>query len=170
MEDYITKPIKVEALQSALKRCFQEVQTPESSQTESRYEAVQQPEAIAQSEQRDLVDLKVIAQLAEQMQIDKNSDMLYEIIDDFICNTSQMLLDMRSEIASQDAETLQRTAHNLKSNCRTFGIVRMSEISLSLEKTVTEASPEYDRQIVAQLEAEFDRVRQFLQDSKWGIN
>ncbi|MBO1346567.1 MAG: response regulator [Hormoscilla sp. GUM202] len=37
MEDYITKPIKVEALQSALKRCFQEVQTPESSQTESRY-------------------------------------------------------------------------------------------------------------------------------------
>jgi len=169
MEDYISKPIKVEALQSALKRCFQEVQTPSESQTESPYEAIPEPEAIAQSAIAELVDLKVIAQLAEQMQIDINSDMLYEIIDDFIGNTPPMFWAMREAIASGDAKTLQRTAHNLKSNCRTFGIVCMSDISLSLEKKATSESPEYHHQMVDKLEAEFVRVRQFWQESKWGI-
>ncbi|MGK7900083.1 MAG: response regulator [Hormoscilla sp.] len=170
MEDYITKPIKVEALQSALKRCFQEVPTPSESQTESRHEAVQQPEAIAQSDIAELLDLKVIAQLAEQMQIDRNSGLLYEIIDDMIDNTPQMFLDMRTAIASGDSRTLQRLAHNLKSNCRTFGIVSMIDLSLSLEEKATSGSPESNKQIVDRLEAEFVGVQQFWQESKWGLN
>lgn len=148
MEDYISKPIKVEALQSALKRCFEEVQTPS---------------------QMDLVDLKVITQLAAQMQIEVNSDQLYELIDDYIKETPSIFATMRSAIASQDPRTLQRMAHNLKSNSRTFGILGMSELSLSLERTATSASPEDSQQIVEQLEAEFDRVQHFWQESKWGI-
>ncbi len=167
MEDYISKPIKAEALQSVLKRCFKEVQSPSSDQTGSRDGAVPQQEVMIQELSMDLVDMKAIAQLAAQMQIDINSDMLYEIIYDFICDTPPMFGTMRSAIASGDSRTLQRIAHNLKSNCRTFSIGRMSELSLSLEKTATSESPEYHKQIVAQLEAEFVRVQQFWQDSKW---
>jgi len=61
------------------------------------------------------------------------ADFMPELIDTFLEDAPRMLDDLRRALAAGDVETFRRTAHSLKSNCRTFGALDLAELARELE-------------------------------------
>jgi HPt (histidine-containing phosphotransfer) domain-containing protein len=59
---------------------------------------------------------------------------LAEMIDTFLTEGPALLAEMESAVAAGDAPTLRRAAHTLKSNGRTFGALRLGDISQQIEE------------------------------------
>ena len=71
---------------------------------------------------------------------------------------------MRDAVASEDAETLERSAHSLKSSSATLGALELAELCKELEQIGREAATDRAAEVFASLEMEFDRVRRALSD------
>lgn len=56
-----------------------------------------------------------------------------ELIDDFLDDGPSLVAEMQVAAAAGDAATLRRTAHTLKSNCRTFGATALADVCQDIE-------------------------------------
>lgn len=61
------------------------------------------------------------------------ADFMPELIDTFLEDAPHMMDELRRALAAGDAEAFRRTAHSLKSNCRTFGALGLAELARELE-------------------------------------
>ena len=61
------------------------------------------------------------------------ADFIPELIDAFFEDAVTQMADMKTAIASNDAETFRRAAHSLKSNAATFGATDLSALARELE-------------------------------------
>ena len=59
---------------------------------------------------------------------------LAEMIDTFLEEAPGLIADMQTAATSADADSLRRAAHTLKSNSRTFGAVRLGDLSREIEE------------------------------------
>ena len=96
MDDYVTKPIRVEQLVEAL-----------------------QPRARPQGSMMSAptIDRATFDALKETT----GAEFVLELVDTFLEEAPTMLNDLRDALAAQDADKFRRAAHSLKSNCNTFG-------------------------------------------------
>jgi HPt (histidine-containing phosphotransfer) domain-containing protein len=60
-------------------------------------------------------------------------DFIVELIDAFFEDAVTQMADMKSALASNDAETFRRAAHSLKSNAATFGATDLTALARELE-------------------------------------
>ena len=49
-----------------------------------------------------------------------------ELVDTFLAEAPAMLADLRAALAAGDADAFRRTAHSLKSNGNTFGVLTLA--------------------------------------------
>jgi HPt (histidine-containing phosphotransfer) domain-containing protein len=68
-----------------------------------------------------------------ELQATTGADFVTELVDTFADEAPQMLAEMRTAHASAEADRFRRAAHSLKSNCKTFGAVRLAEMARALE-------------------------------------
>ena len=101
MDDYITKPIRVDQLVEALNPCA----TPE--QGHDMNAAVIDPATFA------------------ELQDTAGAEFVAELVDTFLEEAPGMLAELRSARAEGDAERFRRAAHSLKSNSHTFGALSL---------------------------------------------
>jgi signal transduction histidine kinase/DNA-binding response OmpR family regulator len=126
MNDYVSKPIRIERLVAALKYAWSSLKGIEVAdvpiETEARSTTV---EAGSQ------LDSKAIARLTELAGDD--STFLDEFINTFLDSVPAMLEEIKDSLGKQDAEQLRLVAHTLKSNSNAVGALRLGKLCKDLE-------------------------------------
>ncbi len=141
MDDYITKPISVEALVAALSK----------TQPHSRSQESQAPPAAA-------IDLAKFEDFRETM----GADFIGEVITVFNEDAPELLKTMEQALAAQDAEQFRRAAHSLKSNSAAFGAETLAGLARELEMMGKENRLAEAAGKVALAAAEYQRVQEAL--------
>jgi PAS domain S-box-containing protein len=152
MDDYISKPIRVKELQAALERWGQKEPilpepTPPSEPTSAT------------------IDWSVLDGLHE-LQEEGEPDFVQEMIDLYLSNTPSLIESIRQAITQNQAEALRHAAHTLKGNSNSLGAKQMGVLSLELEKIGHGGVLDGAGSLLANLEREFERVRQAFQGRK----
>ncbi|NER04998.1 MAG: response regulator [Okeania sp. SIO3C4] len=173
MDDYISKPVKVEALQEVLESWGEIIlckksstaQLQQSEETSSPPSPTPEVEEVSSSPS---VMVEVIENIREEVQIEGEGDIVTELIDLFIEDSLEQLLAIKEAIDNSATEALRESAHALKGSCGNLGVVRLAEISATLEQkaragTITKAEAE---SLLTQLENEYVIVRSILEELK----
>ncbi|NEQ35047.1 MAG: response regulator [Okeania sp. SIO3I5] len=169
MDDYISKPVKVQALQRVLVNWGRKVlanknsgleMTPETN-SDISHSPSPNPSKVSNDP---LVDWEVMANIRQEIQIEGEPDVVDELITLFITETTQLLATMTKAIDELEIETLQLTAHNLKGSCRHLGIVRMEKIAASIEKKAQLTLIVEAKKLLTKLENEFVQTQSELEN------
>ena len=167
MDDYITKPVKIEALEKVLARwgkiimSIKEVEGAEvngdivvnSSPPELKSEIVSSDAS---------VDFAILEQIREELQIEGEADVLTQLINIFLDDAPKQLATIKKAINSFDTDTLTLAAHSLKGSCHNFGVIGMGNICATLEDKATLGLIVEADQLLVQLENEFVLVQSEL--------
>jgi CheY-like chemotaxis protein/HPt (histidine-containing phosphotransfer) domain-containing protein len=150
MDDYISKPVRWGELRQALARwpvdaVQRRVESPPAAAA---------PEAILDS----LLDPDVIDSLRE-LETEDLPGVLAELIDSFVANSDVRIAGLRT---TNDIQTLLRIAHGMKGSAGNFGALNLSQLFAQLERLAAAGDLAASLALVAEIEAEYARVRQAL--------
>jgi PAS domain S-box-containing protein len=118
MDDYISKPVRVEDLVAALERCA-------PLQTRGAVVATAPGETAA-------VDREVLARLQAELG-GGDPAIVVELIDLFLHDTSSLLADMRQALSDDDPCAVRRAAHTLKASSASLGAAPLAARCHELE-------------------------------------
>ena len=93
------------------------------------------------------------------------ADFIGELIVTFLDDAPQMIQQMRSSLAANDAETFRRAAHSLKSNAAVFGAVALHAVEKELERLTRPGTLAGAEPLVLKGEREFARAKASLEQS-----
>ncbi|NES74274.1 MAG: response regulator [Okeania sp. SIO2D1] len=171
MDDYMSKPVKVEDLQEILENWGEIIigtktptaQPQQVQKTPSPSSPKPEVETVSSSPP---VIVEVIENIRQEVQIEGEADVVTELIDLFFEDTPQHLLAIKEAIDNSATEALRESAHSLKGSCGNLGVMRLAEISATLEKkakagTITKAEAE---SLLTQLENEFIIAQSILKE------
>ena len=125
MNDYVSKPIRIERLVAALKCGWSSL---DGSKVAAISTVVESSRTVKEGS---LLDIKAIDRLAELAGDD--STFLEEFINTFLDSVPTMLKEMQESLDEQDSERLRLIAHTLKSNSNAVGALRLGELCRDLE-------------------------------------
>jgi len=163
MDDYLTKPIEIEALQETLEwvglwiRVHRRPTSPLSlgKTTPLTLEAEEQAELAAALDPTVLTELR-------QFQGEGELDIVQELAEAFQFETPPLLEALRQAAAEGQPEQLRRAAHNLKGSSNNLGARTMAALSAELEAIGKNGTVERAAELVTHLEQEYQRVCQAL--------
>jgi HPt (histidine-containing phosphotransfer) domain-containing protein len=148
MDDYLSKPIEVEALVLALRRVSPHLHaaepTPSAPHTVPAAARAGEPDATpvsaeqangtASTEEAPLIDPAAIERLTDTLG-NQAALLLPELIDAFCKDAVRLQEQARQTLTAGDGAGLRRAAHTLKSNSANFGVVRLTTLCQQLEDT-----------------------------------
>jgi HPt (histidine-containing phosphotransfer) domain-containing protein len=88
---------------------------------------------------------------------------LQEMVETFLADAPGMLVEMRQSLEREDAATLRRSAHSLKSNSADFGARVLYDLCRELEMMGKAGALEGAAGKLASIEAEWAQVRAALE-------
>lgn len=144
MDDYVSKPIRVNELVKSLERCQQRERAPRAAQSPQSVEGVLDPAV--------LDSLRLVLR-----------DELRDVITVYLENGVKLLTELREALAVDDARMLERAAHTFKSSSATFGAMQLAAICLELETQARSNALDGALEKVRHAEAEFGRARLALE-------
>jgi HPt (histidine-containing phosphotransfer) domain-containing protein len=124
MDDYVSKPVKRSSIAEALARWL------EPSQQQAQESASGEP---ATQEIHVALDMNALLQLRELFE-----DGVADVLQAYLADTPNQFKTMADAIRDHDYETLQRSAHSLKSSSRTFGASVVANRAEDLEELAKE--------------------------------
>jgi CheY-like chemotaxis protein/HPt (histidine-containing phosphotransfer) domain-containing protein len=151
MNDYISKPVRIEDLQAAL----------ELSRLGQRAKPAHEPEP----EPGRALDHDAISKLRE-LQMEGDRDILEELGGLFISRAPARIKAMGDAVARGDANTLRKEAHNLKSSSANIGALKLSEICRDLELLAQSENLKGASVLLEKAKCEYERVKAELADTK----
>jgi signal transduction histidine kinase/DNA-binding response OmpR family regulator len=150
MDDYVSKPIRVEEIVHALEQCQPAANRDQMPMTRP----LAAPPAQA-------IDAAILSDLREVLSAGEPAA-LSELIAIFLDDTPNLIHQMHDAATRADAAQLQQAAHTLKSSSAALGAVVLSRHCAELEQQSREGDLTGARSTLAQIDAEFARVRQAL--------
>lgn len=156
MDDYLTKPIRLEELAELLAQC-QPLELKASSQTDTPM-SENNPITLAPETLPPALDPAALAQF--QATVGATApEMITELINIYLQDTPQRLARLQQALIEHKAAELEHVAHGLKSNSATFGALRLAALCKELERMgQTELLARAAGQL-QEIEAEFQRVK-----------
>ncbi len=163
MSDYLSKPIRIEALMRVLNKC-----QPLTSQKPVLSKPLMNGTAYSSAAQ-------VAASISIQTAIHANAlrdirglsgdngTLLIEVIRNYLTNAIELVQIIQTSAQIGDLLALQQTAHTLKSTSAVLGATHLSECCQELEKVAQMGNLDNIVAKVHQLEVEYDRVKASLQ-------
>ncbi|MDD9950210.1 MAG: Hpt domain-containing protein, partial [Zetaproteobacteria bacterium] len=91
------------------------------------------------SENQSILDTDQLESLRELNEPDED-DIVTELIDIFVCNSPNVLDNLKQAVSDGDRTMLKKLAHKLKGSCANLGAKKMRALCLELE----EQSPHLD--------------------------
>ncbi|MEO8900710.1 MAG: response regulator [Polyangiaceae bacterium] len=137
MDDYVTKPLDPRLLQEALERWW-----PQVSVVPSANRGVSIPAPGLDSTEG------VLAPGVHRSP---------GVVRVFLRHVPEQIVSIVNAVAADDDDALRAAAHKLKGSCLSVGVPRMTQLCASLESVPSNA-----RELTAELEREFARVREHL--------
>ena len=154
MDDYISKPIRVEAIKVALSKC-QPCSTPSPEVVETREEICESlPDSALPA--IDLTELK-------EMAGEGADEFILEIVKSYLEDTPKLLRSLQQGIEEGDGELFKRSAHSLKSSSALVGAHTLSELAKELEFLDYAGTTVEISALLSQAMNEFRRVKEALQ-------
>ena len=144
MDDYISKPIRIDELQKALER--------------SGKPAMGKPTADGDS---DAVDEKVLLELKE-LADEGDQAFLAGLIESYLTTSEPLIRQIREAVVGGKPDELRRAAHTLKGSSRSMGVVKVGEICSELETIARNGTVAGTLSLLDQLGTEFTRAREHL--------
>ena len=151
MDDYISKPVRREALSTALSKC-----SFPATETIVKQEKAPAPESEIAIDKAVLQELKEMAGDAPEMVV--------EIIDCYLKDAPRLLDEISQAIEQEQAELLQKSAHTMNSSSASVGAIKLSELCKELEFIGRRETTEGADGILSQVKAEYERVETALRD------
>ena len=151
MDDYLSKPVQLDALVEALRRS--RVEKPAAPETASSV-----PNAVpALAPAAAVLDSRALARMLDMIGGDEAS--LGELIESFLGEAPALLDALQAALARGDAEGMRRAAHTLKSSCADFGALGLSALFKEIEARAREGADRVPAAMVAEAVAGFEPVR-----------
>ena len=146
MDDYMSKPIRVEELVAALERS-----------------AAREPDAIRATIDRPSTSVLDQATL-ERLRATMGAGFLDELLPTFLEDSQELVGTIRRALAENDVDSFRRAAHSLKSNAASFGAMTLSTLAKDLEALGKSGSLDGASARVERLAGECERVARALRD------
>jgi HPt (histidine-containing phosphotransfer) domain-containing protein len=150
MDDYISKPVKPELLQAAIRR-YSGLRGVETANRDLAVSGI--------------IDAGIIAGFRE-MEADGEESILGKLIDVFIENSPRVIAEARTALAKRLSPQLERAAHTLKGSCSNFGAERMRAACERLEHAARTGNLESAASLIKEMDNEFELVRLALEHEK----
>ncbi|MEO0801384.1 MAG: response regulator [Cyanobacteria bacterium J06642_2] len=166
MDDYIAKPVRLEAMVEVLERC-QPVAEPSTSapttavQPPVRLDIVHPPAGMENA-----VDCEALRDFIAAMADDDFDDLLADIIDTFLADAPAKMQAIRGAIAVGDRVALKSAAHALKGSSRTIFAHVLSDVCQQLELMARNNAVIEARTLILQLDTAYDRTVAALQSER----
>jgi PAS domain S-box-containing protein len=167
MNAYLSKPIRVESLATALSNCRPHPpRTPPAPAGEPGVSpqppAPQAPGQQGRASAAGVIDSAALERLVKI--IGDEPGPLAALIDTFHDDVQRLVDSARRGLQQGQAEEVRRAAHTLKSTGATFGATRFSELSRSLESLASSGTLEGAADLIRRIEAEYQAVRIALEE------
>jgi HPt (histidine-containing phosphotransfer) domain-containing protein len=162
MDDYLAKPIRLNALHEALERAgrwAKQRAAPPQPLQELPEGASPTTDDGRQKESTPALDPAVLAEL-RQFQGEGEPDIVQELAGAFQFETPPLLQALHEAVAKGQPEQLKRAAHNLKGSSNNLGAHTMAAFSAELETIGKHGTLEGASELVTRLEQEYQRVCQ----------
>jgi two-component system sensor histidine kinase/response regulator len=154
MDDYVAKPVRLEALEATLARWVPLKGTPNSQNGSSKRAAAPGCESI---------DPEVMIELLDLSRSCESGDFLGELIDMFYGEFASRVALIREASSRGQLGELDERAHELKGSCLSLGLGRMATLCSQLEALAREGSTEGAQTLLDQIEREARVVRPLLE-------
>ena len=145
MDDYMSKPIRVEELVAALERS--------TAREGDRIRAEVPPST-------EVLDRAALERLRATM----GAGFLDELLPTFLEDSRELVGTMRRALGENDADSFRRAAHSLKSNAASFGAMTLSTLAKDLEALAKSGSLDGAAPRVERLAGECERVARALRE------
>ena len=99
-----------------------------------------------------------------------DEDNFFKLIDSFLEETPRLLEGVRIAIENKDHEHLRRMSHTLKSTCRDFGAIRLSNLSAKLESISKAGNLKDAPELIEKAEIEYASVENSLKNIRVGVD
>jgi HPt (histidine-containing phosphotransfer) domain-containing protein len=150
MDDYVSKPVKPEVLQDAIRR-YSGLRPTEQRNREVNLTGI--------------IDSSILAGFRE-LEVEGEDSILVKLIDVFIDNSPRVLAEARQALSTRMSPHLERAAHTLKGSCSNFGAERMRAACERLERSAKDGNLENAASLIKEIENEFELVRLALEHEK----
>ncbi len=130
MDDYISKPIRVEEIQEKIKR-WAEIIYNEKNKSLEKTEAIR-------SKPKLIDEAKVAMALMQDIQSEEDLAFFIELIDIYINDFPKAIQNIKDSIKIKDIKQLKFFAHKLKGSSVTLGVDVIAKICIKLEEEVKE--------------------------------
>ncbi len=160
MDDYLSKPLKPETLYAALRHW---VKMPSAAHTALPETPSESPpiESVAEP----AIDSTALARL-RKLQPPGSPDIIGELIDLFLRETPAKIAAVRQAVEQRDAAKLAKAAHSLKGSSASLGARALARVCAELETRGKTGELTAAPDLIAELEAEFERTRLALAAEK----
>jgi PAS domain S-box-containing protein len=169
MDDYLTKPIQVTALQEALERVglWTHVHRRPTNPLKLMKTGPLSLESEKQAEPGPALDPTVLAEL-RQFQAEGEPDIVQELAEAFQFETPPLLEALYKAATEGQPEQLKRAAHNLKGSSNNLGARTLAALSAELEALGKQGTVEGAVELITRLEQEYQRVCLSLSSERVG--
>jgi HPt (histidine-containing phosphotransfer) domain-containing protein len=161
MDDYLSKPIRIEELAAALSRCRPHLSSPlpapAGESGGGSPASLPEPEPQGQPLPAGVLHPPALERLMDT--IGDDPDLLRALIDTFLRDAPRLVDGARRGLQQGQPDEVRRAAHTLKSNGATFGATRFSELGRELESLARSGALEGAAELIARIEAEYEQVR-----------
>jgi len=161
MDDYISKPVRINELVQALLK-DQSIDYGQNIESESVMEV-----------ESDAINMQVFHDLEKMSGAHKKTSMIMRLIDNYVKSLSEFQSMITNGIKNQDAYALKMASHSLKSSSGSLGALNLANICTNIEKKIVDGKIACDLNDLLLLESQFihecDRVKLALEKKKQAI-
>ncbi|HEY5456999.1 MAG TPA: response regulator [Acidothermaceae bacterium] len=152
MDDYITKPVRQDAIAAVLQRWVAQPSTSETPPQDSRPTPV--------SGQPDTLDPSQIEMLRSLD--DGDGAVLGEIIDEYLTQTAQGRGELVRVVGERDTRALERAAHTLRGSSANVGATALAAVCAQIETLARISQLDDAADLIQRFDTEFARARDAL--------
>ncbi len=158
MDDYISKPCKIDEIRTMLETWCDGIPSAGTKDRSTEKKAV---EKVTTEEHSSLIEQGVLNALRD-LQMEGQPDILKRIITAYCKSSDQLVAGLREALSLDDLTALQNNAHSLKSGSANVGALTLSELNKELEMGCRNNTLENAGNLVSSIESEYIRVKEAL--------
>jgi PAS domain S-box-containing protein len=162
MNDYISKPVRMDELVQVLEKCLPLKRINGNASSIENEAKLAQP-LVDQDTNHTVLDLAVLETFQREMGGDADG-VIAELIGYYLTETPRLFETMHEAIAQQDLDTLHRSAHSLKASSYSLGATRVGHLCQTLETDALVAIPHDNMALLLRLESEYEHVKVAFQE------